>query len=102
MRRKGSVCSSEPFGTLRVNDGSESILSIECGVAFRPPSDAGSLRRVVFAIVSSGGASLERRAHVAERFFDEADIHPGFRQRGQKRFLAYYVQKAPARRLETA
>ena len=102
MRRKGSVCSSEPFGTLRVNDGSESILSIECGVASRPPSNAGSLGGVVFVIVFSGGASLERRAHVAERFFDEADIHPGFRQRGQKRFLAYYVEKAPARRLETA
>ena len=43
MRRKGSVCSSKPFGTLRVNDGSESILSIECGVASRPPSNAGSL-----------------------------------------------------------
>ena len=102
MRRKGSVCSSEPFGTLRVNDGSESILSIECGVASRPPSNAGSLDRVIFVIFVSGEASLERRAHVAERFFDEADIHPGFRQRGQKRFLAYYVQKAPARRLETA
>ena len=62
MRRKGSVCSSEPFGTLRVKDGSESILSIECGVASRPPSNAGSLDGVVFVIVFSGGASLERRA----------------------------------------
>ena len=102
MRRKGSVCSSEPFGTLKVNDGSKSILSIECGVAFRPPSDAGSLRWVVFAIVSSGGASLERRARAVERFILRLDIHPVFGKRWQKRFLAYYVQKAPARRLETA
>ena len=102
MRRKGSVCSSEPFGTLRMNDGSESILSIECGVASRPPSNAGSLDRVVFVIVVSGEASLERGAHVADRFLEKVDIHPMYGRRWQKRFLAYYVQKAPARRLETA
>ena len=102
MRRKGSVCSSEPFGTLRTNDGSESILSIVCGVASRPPSDAGSLGGVVFLVAFSGGGSLERRAQVAERLFDEVDIHPIFGRGWQKRFLAYYVQKVPARRLEAA
>ena len=102
VRRKGLVCSSKPFGTLKVNDGSESILFIVCGVASRPPSDAGSLGWVVFAIVFSGGASLERRAMAVERFFMRVDIHLVFGKRWQKRFLAYYVQKAPARRLETA
>ena len=62
MRRKGLVCSSEPFGTLKVNDGSESILFIVCGVVSRPPFDAGSLGWAVLVVVFSGGASLERRA----------------------------------------
>ena len=95
MRRKGSVCSSEPFGTLRVNDGSESILSIECGVASRPPSNAGSLDRVIFVIFVSGEASLERRADVAERFIERADIHPRFRQRVAKAFFGLLCREGP-------
>ena len=106
VRRKGSVCSSEPFGTLRTNDGSESILSIVCGVASRPPSDAGSLGGVVFLVAFSGGGprlSGEPRLQIAlVRDTKKVDIHPIYGRRWQKRFLAYYVQKAPARRLETA
>ena len=65
---------------------------------------ADDARVPIFTVIHpiSGGASLERRAQVAERLFEKVDIHPIYGRRWQKRFLAYYVQKAPARRLETA